>query len=80
MIITFSWFITITLYIYMIYGFFFDIEILILIIKFLWYHIYIGFQVILNDYFHIQYIKNLLLLFLRIFILEISRHFFEFFL
>lgn len=80
MILIFFWFIIILFSIYIVYGFLFDIEILNLVMGFLLYHIYVGFQTLLNDYFHIKYIKYILLLFLRVSILEISRYIFEFFL
>nr|YP_004062231.1 SdhD [Plocamiocolax pulvinata]ADR03247.1 SdhD [Plocamiocolax pulvinata] len=80
MVIKYLWFIISAFYIYLVYGFIFDIEIFILIISFVWYHIYISLQTILNDYFHIKFIKIIFLLFLRISIFLIIRYFFEFFL
>nr|YP_004062170.1 SdhD [Gracilariophila oryzoides]ADR03186.1 SdhD [Gracilariophila oryzoides]APC24932.1 succinate dehydrogenase subunit 4 [Gracilariophila oryzoides] len=58
-------------------GILIDIEILIFLIGFLFLHISLGLKTILNDYIHINKIKIILLVLVRISSIEISRYILE---
>lgn len=58
-------------------GFIFDIEIIILILGFLFLHINLGLKSIIYDYLHTKKIKLILLILARISMIEISRYFLE---
>nr|APC24907.1 succinate dehydrogenase subunit 4 [Gracilariopsis andersonii] len=58
-------------------GILIDLEILIFLAGFLFLHISLGLKTILNDYIHINKIKIILLVLVRISSIEISRYILE---
>nr|YP_010199902.1 succinate dehydrogenase subunit 4 [Gracilariopsis tenuifrons]UAD89962.1 succinate dehydrogenase subunit 4 [Gracilariopsis tenuifrons] len=58
-------------------GILIDLEIFIFLIGFLFLHISLGLKTILNDYIHINKIKIILLVLVRISSIEISRYILE---
>nr|YP_009511932.1 succinate dehydrogenase subunit 4 [Gracilariopsis mclachlanii]AXI97859.1 succinate dehydrogenase subunit 4 [Gracilariopsis mclachlanii] len=72
-----NWFLLRFITFFVLGGIIIDLEILMLLLGFLFFHISLGLITILNDYIHIKKIKIILLILIRISNIEISRYILE---
>nr|YP_009138175.1 SdhD [Gracilaria vermiculophylla]AHZ58202.1 SdhD [Gracilaria vermiculophylla]AHZ58227.1 SdhD [Gracilaria vermiculophylla] len=72
-----NWFLLRLVTFFILGGVLLDLEMLIFLIGFLFLHVSLGLKTILNDYIHINKIKIILLILIRISSIEISRYILE---
>nr|YP_010726702.1 succinate dehydrogenase subunit 4 [Cystoclonium purpureum f. stellatum]WDY85189.1 succinate dehydrogenase subunit 4 [Cystoclonium purpureum f. stellatum] len=79
MVFNFEWLILRSTALFIIIGLFFDIEVILLIIGFLFVHINIGICMIIYDYVHVKKIKYIFLWLVCISSIEVSKYILELF-